>query len=182
MISIRPLTANDVDIYRRLRRTVLLLGDGRYFADSYTREAALDEQGWRTWCTETDAHCILGIFDKTNLVGVLMITRHGDPFERCVEWEAIWLHPSYRRKGIARRAYETAEAWTAARGYRRVALYIRADNLRSQQIHTRCGAIHTGIKPAEIWADGSVADIYCYSIYVADFGQQDTPDAMPLTA
>ena len=46
--TLRPLTAKDVEAYRALRQKVLAIGDGRYFSDSYTREAQLnDNPAWR---------------------------------------------------------------------------------------------------------------------------------------
>ena len=162
--TLRPLTAKDVEAYRALRQKVLAIGDGRYFSDSYTREAQLNERQWREWCTETPEHCIFGTFDKDRLIGVMMITQHGAIQDRTVEWEAIWLDPHYRKQGIAKRAYEQIQKWTIEQGYNRVALYIRADNLRSQQIHRNHGAQYLHIKRAEIWADGSVEDTLCFAL------------------
>lgn len=79
------------------------------------------------------------------------------------------MHPFYRRKGITRRLYQAAEHWTRLHGYHAVALYIRADNDRSQSIHIRHGARQIGLKRAEQWADGSIADTYCFKMDVATF-------------
>jgi hypothetical protein len=49
---IRTLTAKDAMAYRALRQRILQSGDGRYFSDNYEREAGLDTEGWRDWCTE----------------------------------------------------------------------------------------------------------------------------------
>jgi RimJ/RimL family protein N-acetyltransferase len=163
-LTIRPLTASDVNAYRELRQKILVMGDGRYFSDSYKREAQLSESGWLEWCTETSEHCILGTFDSDRLIGTMMITQHGAIEERMVEWEAIWLDSSYRKQGIAKLGYEYMEQWTIDNGYERVALYIRIDNERSQDIHLRQGAQYMSTKPAEIWADRSVADAYAYRL------------------
>jgi RimJ/RimL family protein N-acetyltransferase len=156
-ITLRPLTPADVHDYRALRQHVLDIGEGRFFADSYTREAALTESQWRDWCTERREHCIIGIFDHAKLIGAMTATQYRAPEDRTAEWEAIWIHPTYRRQGIARRAYQRIELWTRANGYERVALHIRADNLRSQHIHTEQGARYQFTKRNEIWADGSIA-------------------------
>ena len=159
---IRPLNVGDTAAYRVLRQKILAIGDGRYFSDSYTREAALNEQQWLNWCTETPEHCILGMFDNGHLIGTMMATQLGAPEELTVEWEAIWLDPLYRKQGIAKNAYEQVEQWTLDQGYDRVVLYIRADNARSQEIHRKQGAIYTHTKHNEVWADGSVADTHCF--------------------
>lgn len=165
--TIRPLTADDCGAYRCLRQRVLALGDGCYFSDSYTREAELTESQWRAWCTETPEHCIFGIFDKSRLIGVMMITQHGAPEDRIAEWEAIWLEPSYRKQGIAKLAYEQVQQWTLDQGYRYVVLYIRDGNLRSQEIHRKQGACYIYTRAAEVWADGSVGDTLAYFLDIS---------------
>jgi RimJ/RimL family protein N-acetyltransferase len=164
-ISIRPLTAADVAAYRALRQRVLDLGDGKYFSDSYTREATLDEPGWREWCTEKPDHCIMGTFDRDRLIGVMMITQHGEPAANTVEWEAIWLEPDYRGKKIASLAYREVWHWSTRHDYDTVALFIRADNQHSIDIHRALGAVYqyTKDKP-EIWADGSIANVEVYQL------------------
>jgi RimJ/RimL family protein N-acetyltransferase len=160
--TIRPLTADDTSAYRALRQKVLAVGDGRFFSDSYMREAQLNEKQWQEWCTETTEHCIFGTFHKNCMIGVMMITQHGEPKNHMVEWEAIWLDPRYRRQGIAKLAYEQIRRWTLGQGYEHVALYIRADNLRSQQIHRKQGAHYLHTKYDEVWADGSIEDTRCF--------------------
>jgi RimJ/RimL family protein N-acetyltransferase len=170
--TIRPLTTDDAAAYRALRKKILAIGDGRYFSDSYEREERLSESQWRDWCTETPEHCIFGVFHRHHLIGVMMVTRQGAAEDRTVEWEAIWLDPRYRRQGIARRAYEQVERWTLDHGYDRVALYIRADNQRSLDIHRRQGACYIYTKPGEMWADGSIGDTHAF---VLDL-QASTPE------
>ncbi|HUY68002.1 MAG TPA: GNAT family N-acetyltransferase [Alphaproteobacteria bacterium] len=162
--TVRPLTADDTATYRMLREEILAMGDGRYFSDSYEREARLSESQWYLWCTETPQHCIFGIFDRDYLIGVMMVTQYGEPADRKVEWEAIWLDPHYRRQGIARTAYRQIQQWTLDRGYDRVILYIRADNKRSQDIHRKQGARYGYTKHGEVWADGSIADAHVFTM------------------
>jgi ribosomal protein S18 acetylase RimI-like enzyme len=69
-----------------------------------------------------------------------MITRDAGLGDRSVEWEAIWLEPGHRRQGLGRRAYERLWQLTRARGYSRVVLSIRADNMRSRYIHQKLAA------------------------------------------
>jgi GNAT superfamily N-acetyltransferase len=161
-ISLRPLTPGDAATYRGLRQYILAIGDGRFFADSYTREAALTESQWLEWCTERREHCIIGTFDGRAMIGVMMVTQHHDDIT--AEWEAIWLHPRYRRQGIAQRGYRRIEQWTRSHGYERAAVYIRADNLRSQHIHSQNGACYQFTCRNVIWADNSVADARCFLI------------------
>jgi RimJ/RimL family protein N-acetyltransferase len=162
-IHIRALTADDNRIYRALRQRILDLGDGRYFSDSYIREKQLNnEHAWREWCTERPDHCIFGTFANGALIGIMMVTRYGEPEDRTVEWEAIWLHPNYRRLGIAKRAYEKIQQWTEEQGYRRVVTFIRTDNERARHIRQKQGARLVSTKHDEVWADGSIGDVHVF--------------------
>ena len=42
-LTTRPLASADAPTYRALRQHIRVTGDGRFFADSYIREAALTE-------------------------------------------------------------------------------------------------------------------------------------------
>jgi RimJ/RimL family protein N-acetyltransferase len=164
-VTVRPLCADDSPAYHALRSRILALGEGKYFSDSYLREKSfVSENDWREWCTEKREHCTIGTFIGSELVGTMGIVRYGTPEDRTVEWEVTWMDPRYRNCGLARQAYEKVEQWTRVQGYKHVVLFIRADNLRSRAIRKKQGAIFTGLKPGEIWADGSVADAHCFRI------------------
>ena len=138
------------------------MGDGAIFSNSYTREAQLNEKQWGEWCTETTEHCILGTFHERCLIGVMMTTQHGEPQNQMVEWEAIWLDPRYRRQGIAKLLINRLNGGLSVKVTNTLLLYIRADNLRSQQIHRKQGAHYLHTKHNEVWADGSIEDTHCF--------------------
>lgn len=164
-LLVRPLTAADAQAYRELRKHILAIGDGRYFSDSYTREAALTEEGWRQWCSETKDHCIIGTFLPDNqLIGIMMITMLGHTGSPIVEWEATWLDPRYRKGGIAKQAYEKVYQWTKQQGYEFAVVFIRSDNERSKEIRLKQGFTYMHTKKNEVWADGSVADTDSYML------------------
>lgn len=160
---IRLLTAADADAYRAVRRRILEIGDGCYFSDSYMREKQLGtKSAWQEWCTERPDHCIFGTFINNELVGVMMITQYDAFGDDTVEWEAIWLDQRFRKQGLAKLAYDHVWRWTLDQGYDRVALFIRADNLRSLYIHQKLGARYISTKRNEAWADGSIADVHAF--------------------
>jgi len=155
---IRPLISSDRAAYQALRRKILKIGDGKYYSDSYVRESLLTQKEWLEWCTETPHHCIIGTFHKDALIGTMMITEQtllGSPI---VEWEATWLDPQYRGKGIASLAYEEVRNWTKLHGYEFAIVFIRENNICSQQIRLRQGFAYLGTVHNERWADGSIAD------------------------
>ena len=158
----RPLKADDSDAYFALRDTILEIGDGKYFSDSYTRERELiSGQQRRSWCAEAPDHCIIGTFIDEELVGVMMITRQGPPGSPIVEWEATWLDPEFRGHGLAKPAYEAVAQWTKDHGYKYAVVYIRDENERSQEIRQKQNFIYLYTKEPETWADGSDGVAHC---------------------
>jgi GNAT superfamily N-acetyltransferase len=164
-LVIRPLTADDSESYRALRKKILEMGDGKYFSDSYERERKFTaEQEWREWCTETQEHCTIGTFIGEELVGTMGIVMYGLPQNRTAEWEVTWLDPQYRKLGIAKLAYEKVQQWTKDHGYEYAIVFIRDGNMRSRKIREQQGAVYFYTKRSQIWADGSVADVHCFML------------------
>ncbi len=174
---IRPLTAADSEAYRLLRQKILEAGDGKYFSDSYVRESHFStKKHWQEWCTETNEHCTIGTFVNEELVGIMGIVMYGPSRDLTVEWEVTWLDPRYRRYGLAKLAYEKVREWSVDHGYKRAVVFIREDNLRSQDIRKKQGATYTHTKYNETWADGSVANVRCFML---DFAQSIPKQHLP---
>ena len=161
--EIRPLSGDDAPAYRALRQRILAIGDGRFFSDSYEREARLTtSELWRDWCTEKREHCIIGTFAEKALVGAMMITRQGGASSPVVEWEATWLDPLFRGHKVGKAGYERVSQWSIDQGFSFAAVFIRADNQRSQDIRAQQGFAFAYTVPGETWADGSVGDTNAY--------------------
>jgi GNAT superfamily N-acetyltransferase len=161
-ITFRPLTASDTANYRALRQWILNSADSKYFSDSYEREARLTDDQWLEWCSEKREHCILGTFDKDDLVGIIMVTQQGSPDSPIVEWEAAWLDPRYRGTGLGKTFYEEARQWSRKQGYKFVAGFIRETYTPAVDICKGQGFVYVYTIKDEIWADGSVADTHAY--------------------
>jgi len=174
ILTIRCLNADDSAEYRMLRQRILKSADARYFSDSYERERLLTDQEWQDWCVETSAHCILGTFANSELVGIIMITRQGGDESPLVEWEAAWLDPSYRRTGIGKRSYEMARRWSISQGYKFVVGFIRATYTPALNICKDLGFIYAYTVEDELWADGSVADIHAFLLDMRSEGAPKT--------
>ncbi|MGE3623589.1 MAG: N-acetyltransferase family protein [Bdellovibrionales bacterium] len=159
---IRPLTADDTQSYRMIRKKILHTTDARYFSDSYERERLLSENQWLSWCTEKPEHCILGTYLDKALVGIIMVTRQGGANSPVVEWEAAWLDPRYRGTGIGKLSYEHAKQWSQKQGYKFVAGFIRATYTPALDICKSQGFVYAYTIHDELWADGSVADTHAF--------------------
>ncbi|MBI1274244.1 MAG: GNAT family N-acetyltransferase [Alphaproteobacteria bacterium] len=162
-LDVRPLSADDSDSYRVLRKRVLDIGEGKYFSASYRRDSQLvTEEQWREYCTEKREHCIIGIFAGGDLVGIMAIVAQKPEEGLVAEWDSTWIDPEYRGKGIAKFAYKEVERWTKCHGYRYAEVFIRDENARSLKIRKKNGAVYSRTKYNEVWADGSVGDAHFF--------------------
>ncbi len=57
--------------------------------------------------------------------------------------EALWVDPSVRRQGVARRLVAAATAWSREQGYRELASDTNIDNRLSQEVHRKLGFTET---------------------------------------
>jgi len=160
---IRPLTADDTEAYRALRRRILEVGDGRYHSASYRRDKTFEtEEKMRAWCTETHEHCVMGTFYDGELVGIMTAVAEGPKENLLASWDSVWLDARFRKLGIAKHAYQKLEEWTKKNGYRYVETFVRADNHRVLGIRKKRGSLHIYTKRKEVWADGSVEDAHFF--------------------
>ncbi len=63
----------------------------------------------------------------------------GAPQLRAPYVEDLWVDPSYRRSGVAKRLLEAVEAWAVERGFDWLGSDARIDNDRSHQWHRSMG-------------------------------------------
>ena len=169
----------DTAAYRALRNKIRHSEGARNFADSYTREDALNESLWREWCAAKREHCVVGTFDKRNankLASIMMITAQGPADSLVAEWEATWVEPEYRGSGVARRAYDEVHRVSKELGYQHAVVFVRDDNLHSRTIREAQGFTYVGTKKNEHWADGSVADT---NLYILDLYPNCPADENP---
>ncbi len=81
--------------------------------------------------------------DEEQDVGLLIAGIHTDsPLFRHRHWvevEALYLAPSHRGRGAARRLLKRAYTWAQAHGLSRVELYVTATNVRAQSVYVADG-------------------------------------------
>jgi GNAT superfamily N-acetyltransferase len=163
---IRPLTADDRAAYFGLRDRIFRSPDAQFYSDSFEREHALDEEGRREWCTESRAHCILGMFFDDNLVGVAMITRQGEPRSPLVELEACWIDPRFRG-GAGRELYESAIEWAKVQGYDYMIGFIRTTFTPAKHLCEHLGFAYSYTIENELWADKTTDDTDAFLMALA---------------
>jgi GNAT superfamily N-acetyltransferase len=159
---IRSLTADDSDIYFALRGKIARSPLARFYSDSVEREAALDIQGKKDWCTESDAHCIRGTIEDGQLLTITMLTRQGGPGSPLVELEAAYVDERLRGTGKGRAAYEDALQIAEQKGYRYIIGFVRDEFTPAHHLCSHLGFVHAYTISAEKWADGSICDTKAY--------------------
>jgi GNAT superfamily N-acetyltransferase len=85
----------------------------------------------------------------------------GDESGQTVQWGSAYVRPDYRRTGIGTWIYQARERWSIAAGFTAAMIPIRADNLRSTEIHLSQGAIYVA-GDVRRFADGSHAMVRWY--------------------
>jgi len=90
-------------------------------------------------------------WDGDEAVGLLIAERHLEAqiFRRrhWIELSALYVRPSHRRHGVARLLVDHLLAWSQARGFESVQLYVSAGNVDAQAFYAR-----QGFEPIqEIW-------------------------------
>lgn len=166
-ITIRPLTAADVSAFRALRLEAVAK-DGLYFATSYEAEATRPPDAWREQCAEVNRRCVLGLFDRGQLVGISALEPWSeDASGATVVLRSSYIAPTYRGQGLAKPLFATRLQWAAAHDYRCAVLFIREGNAASTGLHVQFGARYWFTKPMQ-WADGKTAPAHWYQIDLAE--------------
>lgn len=151
-MGIRQLTHNDWELYRNIRLESLL-ADPSAFASTHEREAAFDEVLWRGRLSSGPDGRPVGVFldevsdgvdassDDAPLgtASIVYTEHHAAPM-----LAAMWVRPTARGSGSARRLVEATCAWAEARGETAVVLWVVRDNEPAIRLYESCGFTPTG--------------------------------------
>lgn len=157
-LTIRTLTESDVDAFRAMR---LHAAVDTPFAIVPTRE---EEARWTreeniARVRETDQQAVFGAFDGETLIGITGWRREQRVkfAHKSLIW-GVFVDPSYRRTGIARRLTESAIGRAKASGVQQVQLTVGARNPRAQTLYLSLGFVVYGREPRGMLIDGEYFD------------------------
>jgi GNAT superfamily N-acetyltransferase len=116
------------------------------FTSTFDRESTYDEEKWRDLATTSRWF----VADDEGLVGVAVGVDgwSGDPRKR--ELVGMWVAPSHRRLGIARKLLEQVKAWAASEGATKLNLGIREGNEGALAAYLRMGMRRSGETMPEV--------------------------------
>jgi GNAT superfamily N-acetyltransferase len=146
-MRVRVLTASDLAAYRALHRfgmTEAPLG----FVDVAETDAARSDSEVAAMLDRGDGW---GVFDGDRLVGKLTIDALPYPSLAHTFWvHAVYVHPDARGSGASTALMQAAIESAAARGARRVALWVNEANTPARRFYERMGFHETGRIPGGI--------------------------------
>lgn len=143
MTAIRGASEDDWELLRAIRLWALEESPEAFVSD-YNREADRDERWWRDWLRRELWLLAFADSAAAHPVGVIAASRAplalvGEHFI-----SSLWVNPSHRRRGIARRLVQAAAERVAAVGAEAVSLWVLDGNEAASQLYTAMGFAQTG--------------------------------------
>lgn len=142
-MAVRQLTPDDFADYRQIRLEALKTDPGA-FGSNYEREAAFDDETWRSRMAGPGFGPATVFIDELDgsAVGTTGIayTEH-DPQPMLV---GMWVRDAARGLGSGRRLVEAALAWARDHQADEVMLWVVADNLAAIKLYESCGFVAWG--------------------------------------
>jgi L-amino acid N-acyltransferase YncA len=152
-MEVRVLTVEDLRAYRELHRfgmTESPLG----FVDVAETDAARPDAEVAAMLERGEGW---GVFDGARLLGKLTIDALPYPSLAHAFWvHAVYVHPDARGSGASAALMRAAIASAAAKGARRIVLWVNAENAPARRLYERLGFREAGRIPGGI----QVADRY----------------------
>jgi GNAT superfamily N-acetyltransferase len=132
-VEVRAFTPDDWQLFRDLRLRALC-EDAHAFTSTYAREAAFDEQAWRS----RTARMAYALCDGTpvGLVGAMP-----DADTATTLLVAMWVAPEHRGAGVGDALVTWACEAARRNGHRRVALWYTDGNDAARRLYERRGFI-----------------------------------------
>jgi GNAT superfamily N-acetyltransferase len=135
MIDINPLCPDDWQVIRRVRLQSLHESPDA-FTSTYEREATFDELIWRDrattcqWFVATEAGEAIGVAGGIDGLA-------DDSSDR--ELVGMWVAPSHRGRGTARRLLEAVGVWAEGQGATMLRLGVKESNVEAHDAYLRMG-------------------------------------------
>lgn len=154
-ILIRPLALDDVEAFNRA--VGIVARERRYLRFIDVPPMEMSVSFLKSSLEAQNPH--FGAFDGDDLVGWCDICRGSFEVERHGGTLGIGVLPAYRGRGIGRRLIEATIAAADASGFERIALTVRADNIRAATLYERVGFVREGVMRRAVRVDGVDHDV-----------------------
>jgi GNAT superfamily N-acetyltransferase len=152
---VRALTMGDLRAYRELHRYGMIeapLG----FVDVAETDAARPDSEVAAMLERGEGW---GVFDGERLLGKLTVDALPYPSLAHTFWvHAVYVHPDARGSGASAALMRAAVDAAAAKGARRIALWVNQRNVAARRFYERFGFVMTGCIPGGIAVGGDLVD------------------------
>ena len=138
-MSVRRLTAEDIDILRKVRLDALRT-DPDAFGSTFEREEGRPDEDWMGWLSRSAMFVAEQASDPVGLVGGLVDDAQPD---RAV-LVSMWVAPRSRNRGIGRALVAAVVDWATQSGKGEVTLHVIEGNAAAIALYERCGFALTG--------------------------------------
>ena len=137
-ISVRRLTPEDWQLYRRLRLEALR--EAPYaFGSTYASESGRLERSWRQ-----------ALVDRVRFVAEVGVVAAGTASggagdaTGAAALTAMWVDPRFRRQGVGDVLVKTVTEWARLNGYHQLFLWVTDGNANAERLYQRNGFARTG--------------------------------------
>ncbi|WP_412552427.1 N-acetyltransferase family protein [Shimia sp. MIT1388] len=152
---IRALTPGDLDAYRGLWWHGLSADPSAFLLTAAEAVATPDS----ALVAKLSAGEVIGAFDGETLVGFVALRRGGPSRMRhMADLGPLYVHPSARRRGLARALLDAAVAAALEMGVLQLELCVDNQNLGAQALYQACGFQQIGLRPRSVIVDGQPRD------------------------
>ncbi len=143
-IEIRRITPSDAEQLKSVRLSAL--GEAPYaFGSTFEGESKLTDDDWTHRTTRTsygDERTMFLAFDGDQAVGLAGGMR-SQTVADCVEVVSIWISPTVRRTGTARRLIDAVTDWAIGGGATSAELWVTRGNDPAQRLYESMGFVET---------------------------------------
>jgi len=139
-VPIRRLTADDIDVLRKVRLDALRT-DPDAFGGTLEREEGRPDEDWVWWVSSRSAMFVAeNAGEPVGLAGGIGDDEQPD---RAV-LVSMWVAPASRNQGIGRALVAAVVDWATASGKQQIDLFVIEGNAAAIALYERCGFALTG--------------------------------------
>ncbi|HTM67185.1 MAG TPA: GNAT family N-acetyltransferase [Flavipsychrobacter sp.] len=156
---IRPLTASDLSLYRKMRLEALQTHPG-FFGNSHAKEASMPEEQWLERLTNPD-RCCFGLYSGNELVGITgIVIEDGKGY-----LTQSYIREQHRGSGLSRMLYQARINWAKEHGLKQLLVGHRASNVVSKAANQHFG-FQFSYTESRNWPDGGIEDMVYYVLEI----------------
>ncbi len=152
---IRTLTASDLEAYRGLWLHGLSADPSAFLLTAAEAVATSDS----ALIAKLAGGEIIGALDGDALVGFVALRRGGpERMRHMADIGPLYVHPTARRRGLARTLVEAAVEAALTMGVLQLELCVDNLNGAAQALYNECGFVQIGLRPRSVIVDGVARD------------------------